>query len=211
MIRSVGKDSLIIYHEKLVASAKDKKDYILDSEYKLANKIAAEILRKPELNIWMILIPIVFVYYFYDLNRYSSAKKDFVRNFVLTRKYILEEACAQHEEGNKPDFQEMAKNENVPDCAIEEYKHWASILFEHYSRLLNTDGESYIALIRGRYEERGRFLLIVDQINKAESRFYKALRKDLKGSVEDVATVIKKMESSLAPLRRREADVIFAG
>jgi hypothetical protein len=194
-----------------VASVNDKKKIILDNEYKLANRIAREVLQKPELTLWMILIPLVFVYYFYALNRYSNAKKDFVMNFVLTRKYILDEASECLEEGAKPDFLEMGKNEKVPDNALGDYKIWASLLFEHFTRLFNTKGSSYIDLIRSRYEDRGRYLLILDQINKAEGRFYKSLRKDLSDSVANAVDVIKAMEKSLGPLRREEANEIFGG
>ena len=151
-----------------------------------------------------------FCVFFFQLNRSVSAKKEFVQNFVLSRKNILNEACALFEDGAKPDFEEMAKYEKIPDSAVEAYKTWANVLFEHYQKLLNEEGDSYAGLIRGRYENRSRYLLILDRISKAENKFYMALRKDLDGSVKNTGDVIKAMEKSLPLLRREEADDIFS-
>jgi len=195
----------------IVTSVEQKREWILENEYQLAGKISRKIIHKPELNIWMIIIPVVFVYFFYQLNRSVSAKKEFVQNFVLTRKNILNEAYALCEKGEKPDFEEMAEYERVPDCAVEVYKEWARVLFEHYHKLLTSKGNSYVDLVHEKYENRSKYLSMLDQINRAESRFYKALRKDLDGSVKNSGDVIKEMEKSLPVLRRQEADGIFPG
>jgi hypothetical protein len=193
-----------------VASIDEKREWILENEYQLAGRISREIIHRPELNIWMIIIPVIFVYFFFQLNRSVSAKKEFVQNFVLSRKNILNEACALSEDGAKPDFEEMAKYEKVPDSAVEAYKTWANALFEHYQMLLDEKGDSYAGLIRGRYENRDRYLLILDRISKVENEFHKALRKDLDGSVKNAGDVITAMEKSLPLLRREEADGIFS-
>jgi hypothetical protein len=193
-----------------VASIDEKREWILENEYQLAGRISREIIHRPELNIWMIIIPVIFVYFFFQLNRSVSAKKEFVQNFVLSRKNILNEACALSEDGATPDFEEMAKYEKVPDSAVEAYKTWANVLFEHYQMLLDEKGDSYAGLIRGRYENRDRYLLILDRISKVENEFHKALRKDLDGSVKNAGDVITAMEKSLPLLRREEADGIFS-
>ena len=192
-----------------MASEAEKREWILENEYQLAGRLSREIIHRPELNIWMIIIPVIFVYFFFQLNRSVSAKKEFVQNFVLTRKNILNKARALSEDEEKPDFEEMAQSEKVPDCAVEAYKTWANVLFEHYQKLLNEKGDSYAELVRGRYENRDRYLLVLDRISKAENKFYKALRKDLDGSVKNAGDVIQAMEKSLPLLRYEEADGIF--
>ena len=193
-----------------MASIDEKREWILENEYQLAGRISREIIHRPELNIWMIIIPVIFVYFFFQLNRSVSAKKEFVQNFVLSRKNILNEACALSEDGAKPDFEEMAKYEKVPDSAVEAYKTWANVLFEHYQMLLDEKGDSYAGLIRGRYENRDRYLLILDRISKVENEFHKALHKNWDGSVKNAGDVITAMEKSLPLLRREEADGIFS-
>ena len=193
-----------------MASVDEKREWILENEYQLAGRLSREIIHRPELNVWMIVIPVIFVYFFFQLNRSVSAKKEFVQNFVLTRKNVLNEACVLSEDGAKPDFEKMVKYEMVPDCAVEAYKTWANVLFDHYQKLLNEKGDSYAGLIRGRYENRSRYLLILDKISKAENKFYMALRKDLDGSVKNTGDVITAMGKSLPLLRREEADGIFS-
>ncbi len=171
--------------------------------------MALKVIHKPQLNLWMILIPIVFVYYFYELQRFAKGKKDFVKHFVFTRRLIVDEACSVVETGEEPDFNQMAEHENVPECALDEYKNWSKVLMDHYIKLLGTNGDSFAALVNQRYKKKGTYLLILDQINKAEARFYKALRKELGGNQEGVGDVIETMEKSLDSLRRQEANDIF--
>ena len=192
-----------------VASLDDKRGFILENETQLAKSIARKLIYRPELSIWMIVIPVFFVYFFYQLNRSTNSRKEFVQKFVLTRKLILNEAYSASVDGEKQDFLEMAEYENVPDCANEAYQGWAKVLFEHYQKLLNEDGNSYAELVRGRYENRGPYLTILDQITKTENRFYKALRKDLNDTVKGAGDVIKAIEKSLPQLRREEADSIY--
>jgi|APSaa5957512622_1039677.scaffolds.fasta_scaffold75205_1 hypothetical protein len=192
-----------------VTSIEEKKEFILANEFTLANRLAYKILHKHPLSIWMIVIPIVFVYYFYALNRYKASKKDFVSNFIRSRENILDKAVGFTEDGQKPDYEALAEKENIPDFANGAYKEWARALFEHFQKLLHTDGDSYADLVRGKYENRGQYLKVLDHLNKVESKFYKALRKDLQDSVEDAGGIIKAMENSLGPIRREEADGIF--
>ncbi len=193
-----------------MVSLDDKRGFILENETVLAKNIARKLIYRPELSIWMIVIPVFFVYFFYQLNRSTNSRKEFVLQFVLTRKLILNEAYSASVDGEKPDFQEMAEYENVPDSAKEAYRGWAKVLFAHYQKLLSEDGSSYAELVRGRYENRGRYLMILDQITKTENRFYKALHKELDDTVKGAGDVISTIEKFLSPLRRREANTIFS-
>ncbi len=188
----------------------EKKEWILENEYLLAGKISRKIIPRPELNVWMIIIPVIFVYFFYQLNRSTSSKKKFVLNFVSTRQSILNEAYSTCVDGEQPNFQKMAEIEKVPNCAVESYKSWAKVLFEHYQKLLNEKGDNYAELVRMRYENIAQYMAILNQINKAENKFYKALRKDFDDSVKDAGEVIKAIEKSLPLLRREEAEGIFS-
>lgn len=192
-----------------MTSIEEKKKQILANETKLANRIAREVLQKPELSLWMILIPIIFVYYFYSFNRYTTAKKEFVRHFLLSRQKILEEACSMAIDKREPDYPAMAKKENIPDGALDGYQEWAKVLLEHYTKLMDADGQDFKSLVKNRYENRGRYLLILDQLSKVEIRFYEALRKSIADSAGGSIEVIKTMEKCLPFLRRLEADEIF--
>lgn len=192
-----------------MATTDDKKEFILENEYRLANRLALEIMPKPQLSIWMILIPIIFVYYFYELNRFSNGKKEFVRQFVKSRRLLLEEACSELTTGNRVDLLNLVEKENVPDCAKEEFRSWAKILGEHYLNLLKTEGDNFADLVRSYFKEQRYYLTALDQIAKAESRFYKALQPDLNGKVENAGATIFNIEKASARLRREAAEALF--
>ena len=55
----------------------EKLALILDQEKTFAKSVAGLVIEKPKLSIWMILIPIIFVHYFYRWNQYSEGLKKF--------------------------------------------------------------------------------------------------------------------------------------
>ena len=187
-----------------------KKRLIRNQETKVADKLATEILTKPKLSVWMILIPIVFLYYFYAMQRYVKGRRGFVEHFVFTKSLILDGAASTIDDGNKTDFQQLAGLENVPEKAIEPYKKWAKALNEHYLRLLKTEASDYSALVKSAYQDEGRFLLIQNQISKAEVQFYRALRKQVSESAGNEIDLYKKIELALIPLQREEVRLAFS-
>lgn len=191
-------------------SIDSKRTLILDHETRLANLIANDMIQRPELSLWMILIPVVFVYYFYGLNRYRKGRQEFVKHFIFSRRLILDQAIETVETGRKPDFEALILEEKVPEGAVDSYRSWAKVLCESYVDLLESQGNSYEELVRARFSDKGSYLLIQNRITTAEKQFYRSLRQQMDSSVADAADVIKKMEKSLEHLRRQEAVYIYA-
>jgi len=69
------------------------KAFILEYEEKFANSVSLAVIDKPKLSTWMILMPIIFLYYFYQMKKYADGRKAFSRHFILTRKRSLEAAA----------------------------------------------------------------------------------------------------------------------
>ena len=57
----------------------EKEALILEHETRFADAVGRGVIEKPPLNIWMILIPVIFVHYFYRLNKYADGRKQFVK------------------------------------------------------------------------------------------------------------------------------------
>ncbi len=190
-------------------SMHDKKDSILSYESKLANKTAAQIIDKPKLSFWMILIPVIFVFYFYKLQQFAAGKKGFVENIMLARQQALDEAVASLELNRKANIKHLVEMSNVPDTVETEYSQWINILLNHYLELLQVDGDSFETLVKTRYKDRGAYLLFLNRLNNAEKRFNHALLSQLEQSVEGSADVIQKMERTLENFRREDAKAIF--
>lgn len=193
----------------MTTSIETNRELILGHERKLANLIAREVIDKPQLSLWMIVIPIVFVYYFYGLNRYKSERREFVKHFLYSKELILDQAVDFLENGKKPDFEELARMEHVPENALEAHKNWTKALFDHYLAMLESKGDSYTDLVKARYKNKGSYLLIVNQITSTEKQLYKALRKNLEKTDNSSRDVISKMAKSLEHLRRDEVNYMF--
>ena len=92
----------------------EKKSWLLESERKLAFVVASRIIDKPPLSIWMILVPIFFVYYFYRLQRYSSGRKEFVKHFLVSRERAINEALSAIQSERRPDSLKLCRMSSVP-------------------------------------------------------------------------------------------------
>ncbi|MCJ7830466.1 MAG: NF038143 family protein, partial [Desulfobacterales bacterium] len=73
---------------------REKSLLVLQEERLFAAALAAQVIGKPQLSIWMILIPIIFVFFFFRFQKYVAGKKTFADNYLTSRQQALEEALA---------------------------------------------------------------------------------------------------------------------
>ena len=186
-----------------------KKEWILSQERRLAEYVARHVIEKPELSVWMILIPIIFLHFFYRLNKVASGRKEFVRNFMITRQRALEAALEGLETGQTPDPDQLCLMSSSPEATYREYAAWLRVLLQHYERLLQAEGNSVDGLIQSVYQTRTNYLLFLHQLHQAEKQFDDALTPHLDASLTDVTTIIKTMEQQSEVYRRQQAEEIF--
>lgn len=189
-----------------------KQEQILAHEEALANRLALAVLDKPTPPIWMILIPIFFVFYAWKLKQYSNGLKDFARHYLISRRRALEAAVAAEETGKQVDIGALveAAGTNIPEQAKPLYQDWMQLLTEHYLSLLSAQGTSYVALVRNRYQDKTSYLLCNSQLSRAELVFGKALVPQIQGDMTDLLDVLERMEKALADLHRQESERIFS-
>ena len=188
-----------------------KKDWIAAHEQRLANFVAAKVIDKPELSIWMILIPVIFVYFFYRLRKVTDGRKEFAYNFMITRRRALDAAYDGLESGHSPDPNQLCRISSSPAETYREYAEWLKLLLRHYKNLMQADGNSMEELIRSVYHTRANYLLFLHQLHRAEKQFNAALAPHLGDSIKEVKTIVKVMESQSEAYRREEAEEIFPG
>lgn len=187
-----------------------KKEWILAQEHRLAGFVAGHVIENPQLSIWMILIPVIFVHFFYRFNKVTNGRKEFRHNFMITRRRALEAAFDGLESGKNPDPNQLCRLSSVPEAIYSEYTVWLKVLLQHYKDLLETEGNSGEDLIRSVYKTRSNYLLFLNQLKNAEKLFNAALTSHLDVSITDATTIIKTMEDQSASYRRQEAEKIFA-
>lgn len=188
-----------------------KKQLILDHESQLAHKLALQILDKPKPPIWMIFIPIFFVFFVQKMNQYKSGLAEFVENYLKSRRHALEVALEAEETARPADLDTlMAKVGNIPDQARPPFMAWMTELVEHYRLLLASKGSTHAALVRSGYQSKTNYLLFCNCLTKAENAYSMALMPEMDGDNQDLRHVIEKIDVCVANLRREEADKIFS-
>ena len=187
----------------------DKKDLILAAEMRQANAVSAGVIEKPKLSLWMILIPVIFVHFFYRLQKYSEGRKQFARDFCKSRKRALEEAASAIASGEPPDVNKLVQMASIPKETNQAYHTWLKVLVEHYIDLLEADGDAYEVLVRNVYKNRTNYLLFLNQLNEVEKAFDDALKPHLYKDTEGVNDIVATMETHCVQFRRAEAARIF--
>jgi hypothetical protein len=185
------------------------RDLILAGEKQFAARVSARVIDKPRLDVWMILIPVFFVFYFWQLRRYAKGRKTFAEKFLITRKRSLDAALRSAETGEAPDAGTVVQAADIPDEIRKDYHRWVSFLVDHYRDLILAHGDTYPALIRSAYKSRSNYLLFLNRLNQVEREFDAALKPHIEDTADNVNGIIKLMEESTSGLRRQFAEEIF--
>lgn len=188
----------------------EKKQLILANETAMARQLALHVIEKPVPRVWMIFIPVFFVFYFWKLKEYETSLKVFVENHLISRRRTLEAVVAA-EEGRQPvDIGQLTaqidmQDETHPLCA-----EWLTVLAGHFRLLLAATGDSYPALVRSGYRTKSKYLLFCRQLGKAETVFNMALLPTIEGDSADLCQITDMMAEGMNDLRCREAEEIFS-
>jgi hypothetical protein len=185
-----------------------KKDIILQRELTFANAIGTAVFEKPKVSIWMVFIPILFVYFIYRMQRFKSGRMKFDEEFMTTRRRAMDAALDAVETNGRPDMAEVARSFSLPEGLQKPYVSWVKALVEYYMDLLAADGDSFESLVRAAYRNRTDYLLTLNRLNTVEKEFYTALKPHM-GAAEGAADIIATIESQSQQLRRELAEQIF--
>jgi len=193
-----------------IKNADQKKQQILDHESQLARQLALQVLEKHKPPIWMIFVPIFFVFFVQKMNQYKSGLTEFVDNYIKSRRLALEEALEAEETERPVDVTGLVKKVvTVPEQAKPFFTQWMAILVDHYRLLLTSQGNSHSVLVRAGYQNKTNYLLFCNCLNKAENAYSMALLPEMDGDNQDLHHVIKKIDACVTNLRRQDADAIF--
>ncbi len=188
----------------------DNRERILANERYFARRLAVEVIKKPELSIWMILIPIIFVFFFFRLNKVSSGRKEFVENYLITRQKALDASYEAILEHRPPDMAALCAITDVPETLRPQYENWVRILLEHYGGLLRSQGETYEELVKNHYRNRTAFNEYLKKVNDAEMRFNAALKPHVGDEVDGATSIITTIEDNSVRMRKEQARTYFA-
>ena len=186
-----------------------KVDLIVQYETIQARRLAERVIFKPPLTVWYILIPVIFVYYFYRLSRYANSRKEFVEHYMRSRRRAVETAAEGLAGDRPPDIEGLVARSSTPGEAKKAYRAYTKVLVAHYTDLLKAGGEDMDALLRSAYRNRGNYLLYLNQLGRAERDLDQVLAPVLAEEHPAVGETIALIEQQIEQLRRSEAERIF--
>jgi len=190
-------------------SLEQKRDLILDREKLFCHQVSAEILDKPRLGVWMILIPVFCVFYFYQLKRYSEGRREFAANFLITRERALNSVYKAVSEGAEVEIEKIVEAGDIPVHTQDEYRNWLNMLTGHYHRLICGTGPTYDALIRSTYTNRKQYVSFIQELNRVEQEFNAKLQPHLDLDNAEVQEIVSKIENTTARLRQQQVKELF--
>lgn len=185
-----------------------KKDLILGFERIFASQIGGAALERPVVSFWMVLIPILFLYFIYRMQKYKRGRVKFNEDFMITRNRAMDLSVEAIQNGLKPDINHVVGKSNLPDELAKPYGLWVRALVEYYTDLLAANGDRFETLVRAAYGNRTNFLLVLNRLSGAEKEFYSALKPQL-AETEGAAAIIATIEEKARQLRRELAERIF--
>ena len=160
----------------------EKKKLILTDESDTSRQLALHVIDKPLPRVWMIFIPILFVFYFWKLKEYENGLKTFAEHHLIPRRESLAAAFAAKQCGFSVDIALLVDKLGKLDTTKRALaKEWLTVLVGHYQLLLNAEGDSYHELVRSGYRNKSNYLLFCEQICRTENTFNMALLESIDG------------------------------
>lgn len=183
---------------------------ILEYEKNFAERLAAKVLKKPEMNLWMILIPIIFVFYLNDLKKFRDGCRAFAGNYLLYRECALQEAAEVAEKGRIPALLPLTAKLAMSAAARKKLVEMLEVLVEQYTVMLRARGEDYQELLVDACGGQGDYAAFLQRLGEAEKDFNRTLAAQEGESAEEFREIIAAMERHSADIRSSDSARYFA-
>ena len=191
-----------------------KYDLILYAEEALARQVALGVIVTRPQSVWHYLIPFMFIF---DFLRRSSTMRRYTQLFMFPRKLAMD-AARRIIEGEE-------RKERI-SWTEEEIKVWLETLnlyspslqtaqmkvvtrlMDHYTKLLQTEGETYYDLVRNAYMSQSDYQAFLSQLKALEQEVDRAIIEKL-GETEKLREKLLAEEEQLERMRQKRIDDIF--
>lgn len=185
----------------------EKSDLIFKHEKQFAYNLAYKVISQSEMQMWFILFPFAFVFYFIQKKRVVKQRQEFVEKYMEETRYVLHKIL-------KINYKYSFSFDNLPDEAKKIHKKLINIRIKHYNKLLKKMDNSYIIdknnidiFIRLTYNlnEYRKFII---NINHIEEKLYEILDKHISNN-NNFSKTIHKMREWSTELRIMSIAKIF--
>ena len=192
----------------------DKYNLIVAAEEQFAREVTFSVLYKRPLSVWHYLIPGMFII---DFLRRGTAIRRYTEAFMFPRKLSLQAArdlmngyeSTVIEERIQADIYNWLDSQHLLSSELSRAQKAAvDVLTEHYTRLMQADGDTYYNLIDSAYPSRQDFQSHIDQLVAAEKEVDRAILA-LVGDNQKLKEKLQLEEQQVAERRRRILDNIY--
>ncbi len=147
---------------------------IVAAEKQFAREVTLGVIVQRPMTVWHYIIPGMFII---DYLRRGSAISQYTKHFMFPRKLALDAARALLEGQDKTSVTSQIEDDistwlNSLNLYSQELLHAqvvvVDLLMDHYFKLLKTDGDTYLFLIKNAYKNRGDFKALINELTSAE-------------------------------------------
>jgi hypothetical protein len=198
----------------MVQTIQVRYDLIWNHENQFAYKVAKQVLQKPHISVWVVLMPILFLFYAHKIQQYKAGIHNFSKGLMRTKILALDSALEEINTGSK---EKEVRNNFVsaePETSIEVMQVHNRQLAEfellkvHFSKLLYQKGTSYQALVRQAYQTSDAYRLFLNQLAQIEKEVMEAVLQAYHPKEEDRAVTLK-MQEAMQVLREDDLTAFF--
>jgi hypothetical protein len=193
----------------------EKYDLILSAEEQFAREVTlgAIVARPP--SAWFYLIPGMFII---DYLRRGSAIRKYAQHFMFPRKLAIDTALSIIQGEDEASVKSHAEQDTgawlsslnlESEQLLKAHLAFMDVLVEHYSALLNAEGDSYYLLVGAAYQDRENFQSLIEKITAAEHEVDRQVIEQLAGN-EKIKEKILIEQQQIAKRRDKLLEAVFS-
>ncbi len=192
----------------------DRYHMIVAAEEQFAREVTLGVIVQKPMTVWHYIIPGMFII---DFLRRGSAISQYTKHFMFPRKLALDAARALLEGQDKTSVTSQIENDistwlNSLNLYSRELLQAQTVvvdlLMDHYFKLLKTDGDTYLFLLRNAYRNREDFKALIVQLTSAEEEVDGKIIEKL-GKNKNLKEKLLAEQQQVAKRRQKIMDEIF--
>jgi hypothetical protein len=204
--------SLVPRRSRMAATIEEKYGIIRERDERFAFELAKAIMDKPKASIWIIFLPMLFVFHAHWLQRYKKSIQTFSRQYLHSKLLALDTVLEESRGGNPLEGGWASTYASLPEARGGVFTEWQvkelDLLRDHYHLLIASQGRDYPALIRNAYRTSGEYRFFLNSLYRAEEEINKAVLQ-IHHPTPEARDVVERMERSSETLREMELAQIF--
>ncbi len=195
-------------------SVREKYKIILDAERNFAYTVARSVLDKPKISVWIILIPVLFLFYAHKIQQYKKGIHDFAAGLLKSKTAALNIALQNvapdpsSEKSSDAYWDTFPADSEKTRLVRAKHKAELEVLIDHYSRLLQSPGSDHESLLRNSYGHGGEYRRFLNRLMRVEEELHQAVL-DAYHPTDEAAKIVRRMEAIAEKLRLDQLEAVF--